>query len=76
MESAGGAFPFRKLRYAKYLTLTVLMHVNHQEAFEFMFTLNREARTYILKNFIIVRNGFTNEGLIEYKFDTNDRSLF
>ena len=75
MESAH-LFPFRKLRYAKYLTLTVLLHVEYKDAFEYMFTLNREARTYIIKNFIIVRNGFANEGLIEYQFETHDRSLF
>ena len=63
------AFPFRKLRYYKYITLDVLMHVEHQDALKFIFNLNKEARAFIQKNFVTVRNGFVNEGLIEYQFD-------
>ena len=40
-----------------------------------MFTLNKEAREYILNNFITVRNGFINEGLIVFslgRFDFAD----
>ena len=63
------AFPFRKLRYYKYITLDVLMHVEHQDSSKFMFNLNKEARAFIKNNFNTVRNGFVNEGLIEYQFD-------
>ena len=33
-----------------------------------MFALNKEARKFILNNFLSIRNGFENEGLIEYEF--------
>ena len=33
-----------------------------------MFSVNREARSFIIINFITVRNGFVNDGLIEYEF--------
>jgi hypothetical protein len=46
MEKSAGNFPFRKLRYDKYLTLEVMMYVEHQEAYKFMFTANKEARTF------------------------------
>ena len=68
MESAS-AFPFRKLRYEKYLTLDVLLYIESQDAYKFMFGVNKEGRTYIKDNFITVRNGFVNEGLIEYYFE-------
>ena len=41
-----------------------------------MFALNKYARSFILRNFITVRNGFVNEGLIEFKFDTFILPLF
>jgi hypothetical protein len=65
MESVS-AFPFRKLQYDKYLTLNVLMHIDRLDALNFMFTLNKEARNFLMNNFITVRNEFVNEGLIEY----------
>ena len=36
-----------------------------------MFGLNKGARTFIQKNFITVRNCFTNEGLIDFYFDAS-----
>ena len=59
-------FPFRKLRYETYLTLDVMMYVYKPDVHEFMFTLNKEARKFLQDNFITVRNGFVNEGLITY----------
>jgi hypothetical protein len=60
-------FPFPKLRYEKYLTLDIMMYVDHPEVYKFMFTLNKEARKFLQDNFISVRNGFVNEGLITYE---------
>jgi hypothetical protein len=67
MESES-AFPFRKLRYYTYLTLDVMMHVEQEDAYKFMFGLNKDARKFILDNFITVRNGFVNDGLIDFCF--------
>ena len=67
MESES-EFPFRKLRYYTYLTLDVMMHVEQEDAYKFMFTLNKDARKFILDNFITVRNEFLNDGLIEFCF--------
>jgi hypothetical protein len=72
MESAS-AFPFRKLRYDTYLTLDVLMHVEQKDAYKFMFTLNKEARKFILDKFITVRNGFVNDGLIDFSIGNEPR---
>ena len=60
-------FPCRKLRYAKYLTLDVMMYVDRADVYKFMFTLNKEARKFLQDNFITVRNGFVNDGLITYQ---------
>ena len=49
-------FPFRKLKDRKYLTLEVMVHVERQEVLKFMFTLNKEARTFLQKNISIVQN--------------------
>jgi hypothetical protein len=37
--------------------------------YKFLFGLNKDSRTFIQHNFIAVRNGYVNEGLIEYQFD-------
>jgi hypothetical protein len=42
------------------------MHVEYQEACKFMFAVNKEARSFLLNNFITIRNGFINDGLIPY----------
>jgi hypothetical protein len=47
VESVSGAFPFPKLRYDKYITLDVLMFVDHPEAYEFMFAVNKATRTFL-----------------------------
>jgi hypothetical protein len=62
-------FPFSKMRYYKYLMLNVMMYVEHQQVLQFMFTCNKQARTFLQHNYIIVRNGFVNDGLIPYFFD-------
>ena len=62
-------FPFRKLRYAKYLILDVMMYVEHQQVLKFMFTCNKETRAFLQKNYVTVTNGFVNDGLIPYCFD-------
>ena len=72
MES-GTAFPFRKLTSDIYLILDVMMYVKHQDVKEFMFALNKGARNFIQNNFIAVRNGFTNEGLVDFLFIGNRR---
>jgi len=71
MESMS-AFPFRKLRYEAYLILDVMMYIEHQEVYNFMFALNKETRKFLQQNFITVRNGFVNEGLIDHEFDCSE----
>ena len=66
-----GEFPFRKLKHDIYLILDVMIFVDYKDALKFMFSLNKEARHYIQHNFITVRNGFTNDGLIDFDFDSN-----
>lgn len=61
-------FPFHKFRYDKYLTLDVLLYVNHQEVLKYFFDLNKEGRNYIIQNFITIRNEFNNNGLIDCHF--------
>ena len=61
-------FPFPRLKDDKYLTLEVLMYVDIQEAYNFMFSVNMESRTFLEKNFITLQNGFINEGLVTYFF--------
>ena len=60
-------FPFRKLRYDTLLTLDVMMYVDRADVYKFMFSLNKEARKFLQDNFITVRNGFINDGLITYQ---------
>ena len=62
------AFPFPKLRYELYLILDVMMHVDHQEAYKFMFTISKEARRFFQYNFNSIRNGFINDGLIPFEW--------
>jgi hypothetical protein len=66
MEEAVTSFPFRKLRYQKYLTLDVMMYVERSKALEFIFCVNKEARAFLHQHFISIQNGFINEGLIVY----------
>ena len=62
-------FPFRRLRQDTYLVLEILMHVERHEALNFIFALCKEARAFLKSNFIAVRNGFINEGLVTYYFE-------
>lgn len=59
-------FPFRKLKDNKFLTVGVLAFVEYQDALEFLFSLNKEARTFLQENIDIVNNEFINGGLITY----------
>lgn len=56
--------PFRKLSCDKYLTLEVIMYIEYTEVLNFMFSINKEMRSFLQNNFITVKNGFINEGLI------------
>ena len=66
MEESPGVFPFPKLRYETFLILDVMMNVDYQDVLKFMFSINKETRNFIYKNFITLRNGFVNDGLITY----------
>ena len=61
--------PFRKLSYEKYLMIEVMIYVEHIKVKQFIFSVNKEARSFLLKNFIPIRNSVINEGLITYYFD-------
>ena len=69
MEESVSDFPISKLRHHKYLTLDVMMYVDHQQVFEFMFACNKKARAFLKHNYLTIRNGFVNDGLIRYCFD-------
>lgn len=66
MEEAVSALPFSKLSHDIYLALEVLMHVERKQALDFMFGVNKQARSFVKNHFISIRNGFINEGLIIY----------
>ena len=69
-------FPFSKLKHHKYLTLVVMMYIEHQQVFEFMFTCNKKARAFFQHNYLTIRNGFVNDGLIPYCFDNDPDKQF
>ena len=48
-----------------------MMYVDRADVYKFMFTLNKEARKFLQDNFITVRNGFVNDGLITYQIDND-----
>ena len=64
-------FPFPKLKYDKYLTLDVMMHLMQFYANKFMFTINKEGRSFLLNNFITIRNEFTHSGLITFYWENS-----
>ena len=68
MDESVSAFPFHKLRYHKYLTLDVMMHVEFKEACSFMFGCSKATRAFLESNSSTIRNGFINDGLIDYDF--------
>jgi hypothetical protein len=45
------------------------MNIEYDLALKFMFSQNKQARAFLLKEFITIRNGFENEGLIAYHFN-------
>jgi hypothetical protein len=71
MEEAS-SFIFRKLRYEKFLTLEVMMHVEHRNVLAFIFGVNKETRTFLIQNMITIQNGFINDGLIEHCISSSD----
>ena len=48
-----------------------MMHVDYLEAYNFMFAVNKEGRSFLQNKFITIRNGFINEGLITYSWNTS-----
>jgi hypothetical protein len=76
MVESEGNFPFRKLENDKYLTLDVMMHIEHQYVLKFMCTVNQRSRAFLTQNFITIKNGFTNEGLIPYNFNVHSYDSF
>jgi hypothetical protein len=71
MEEGSHTFPFFKLRHDIYLTLEVMMYVERSQAFEFMQAVNKEGRSSIQKQYISIKNGFINEGLIVHDLHLN-----
>jgi hypothetical protein len=69
-------FAFHGLKYKKYLTLHVMMYVEREEVLKFMFTVNKSTRAFLEHNFITIRNGFINEGLIPFNFMIGSESYF
>ena len=69
IEVTGNAFPFRKLRYYKFLTLEILMYVDYNDALKFIFSVNKATRSFFKSNASIIRNGFLNNGLCKYQFN-------
>ncbi len=49
-----------------------MMYVDHLEAHEFMFTLNKEDRHILKIKIITIRNGFVNEGLITFRLERDN----
>jgi methylaspartate ammonia-lyase len=66
MESFTTNFPFRKLIHDIYLTLDVIMNVDRDDVFKYIFSLNKEARHFLYYNFTAIHNGYVNEGLITH----------
>lgn len=64
-------FPFRSLRSEIYLTLEILMHVEHPQVLKFMFKVNKATRSFVQNNMIAIKNGFINGGLIIYSLKSD-----
>jgi hypothetical protein len=71
MEDFVSDFPFLKLRGHKFLTLEILMHVKFKDVCNFLFSASKGTRTFLEHNFLAVKNGFINDGLITYKIREN-----
>ena len=70
------SFPFPKLRDDKYLILDVMMFIEYDDITYLMFDGNKETRKFLHDNYITIRNGFINDGLIFYDFDGNPAVQF
>lgn len=64
-------FPFLRLRSYTYLILDVLMNIEREEIMKFMFAVNKVMRNFVNTKYIKIQNGFTNEGLVTYKLESN-----
>ena len=71
MENSKSNFPYRKLWYDIYLSLEVMMNVEHLQVLQFMFEVNKATRSYLQKNIITIQNGFINAGLITYQLKSD-----
>lgn len=71
VESEGDFPPFRRLRSYNYLILDVLMNIEREEVIKFMFAVNKVTRNFVNTKYITIQNGFTNEGLVTYKLESN-----
>lgn len=60
MEESLSAFPFRKLRHYKYLTLEVMIYVEHLASCKFIYNVNKCTRSFLGNNMQIIQNGFIN----------------
>ena len=65
VESVRKNFPFHKIS-GKYLFVEVMMFVDHIAVKNFMFYLTKETRSFLKFKFIIIENGFINNGLITH----------
>jgi hypothetical protein len=54
MEKGVTKFPFNLLKNDVYLILDVMMYVERPKPLEFMFSVSKEARTFILQNYITI----------------------
>ncbi len=62
-------FPFPKLREDKYLILDVMIFIEYDDITYLMFDANKETRKFLHENYITIRNGFINDGLVEFCFN-------
>ncbi len=71
-----GDFPFHKLKHFTLLILDVMMNVEYEDAYEFMFNINKSGREFLVNNFTTLRNGFMNDGLIDLCFSDDPDEQF
>ena len=71
MVEPEGDFPFRRLRSYTYLILDVLMNIEREKVMKFMFAVNKVTRNFVNTKYFTIQNGFTNEGLVTYKLESN-----
>jgi len=67
---------FHKLKHFTYLMLDVMMYIEFEDAYEFMFNINKKGREFLINNFTTVKNGFINEGLIDINFSNDPDEEF